>query len=78
MCVGGVDLLAKLGVSLGELVVPELRISAADNAGLQVLGAMFVSIMGAGGVSTGQMVYITHNIAELFLLQTACLDLGLI
>ena len=78
MCVGGVDLLTKLGVSLEELVMPELRISAADNAGLNVVGAVFVVITGAGGISTGQMVYIARNISELFLSQAACLELGLI
>ena len=74
MCVGGMDLLYKLEVGIKELVKPELRISAADNAGLQVLGAMFILITGAGGVRTGQMVYIT----ELFLSQAACLDLGVV
>ena len=78
MCVGGVDLLNRLGVSLVELVVPELRIAAADNAGLQVLGAVFVTITGVGGIGRGQMVYIARGISELFLSQSVCLELGLI
>ena len=49
MCVGGMDLLDKLGVCAEELVVPELWIVVADNAGLQVVGAMFARITGAGG-----------------------------
>ena len=55
-CVGDVDLLDRLGVSLEELVVPELRIAAADNAGLQVVGALFATITGVGAIRTGQMV----------------------
>ena len=71
MCVGGMDLLYRVGVSLEELVTPELRIAAADNAGLQVVGAVFATITGAGGISTGQMVYITRGIMELFLSKSA-------
>ena len=53
MYVRGVDLLSKLGVSLKELTIPELCISAADNAGLQAMGEMFVTIRGARGIRTG-------------------------
>ena len=62
MCVGGMDFLDKLGVCEEELVVPELWIAVADNAGLQVVGAIFARIMGAGGVCTSQMVYMARGI----------------
>ena len=78
MCVANVTVADELGIPRGMLVSPALQISAANNAGLRILGAGFVTITAQGGQSTRQMVYFADGVGRFYLSQDACLDLGII
>ena len=78
MCVTGLDVAARMGIATSELVPCKMTISVADDAGLQVRGAAFLTLTGRGGVSCGQMVYFAEGLEEFFVSKVAMRDLGII
>ena len=77
MCVADVSVADRLGISREQLVSPALRIFVANNAGLSIVGAGFLSLS-VGGRCTQQMVYFASGVGQLFLSQEACMELGVI
>ena len=55
-----------------------LKISVANNDGLEILGAMFVNLTTAAGTSSRQMVYLAEGVGDFYMSQEACQDLGVI
>ena len=78
MCVVCHAFTRSLGLSLADLVEPELQISVANNMGLSVVGAIMCPFTHEGGVETGQIIFIARGVAELFLSKAACRELGII
>merc|ERR1712082_140601 len=61
MCVTGVRVALQLGVRAGDLVPCELRINGANNSGLDIVGAMFLTLEKEGW-KTNQMVYVARGV----------------
>ena len=75
-CLVGLKIVKKLGLSTKDLIPVSLKMHAADNHDIRILGA----IKNSKGEekSTRQMVYVTSNTDKLFLSREACMDLGII
>ena len=82
MCVAGPSLLHSLGCTKRELIKLQGGVSTADNAGLTLLGGIFIKIKAVTPqgalLFTEQLVYIAEGINTLFLSKSACRDLGII
>ena len=78
-CLVGFKVVKKLGLSTKDL---NLRMHAADNHDIQLLGATILRLSGKDcsgkEISTRQVVYVTNNTDKLFLSREACADLGII
>ena len=77
MCVAGTSIAHKMGMNNSELIRPKLKVSVADNSGLQLAGAAFVTITGPAG-STNQLVYFADNVEDFFLSKQALVELHII
>ena len=77
MCVSGTQVAERMGIRRSDLLKPRLKISVADNSGLELAGAAFVTITGPGGQSN-QLVYFADNVDDFFLSKAACMDLNII
>ena len=78
MCVTGVKVVLQLGLRASDLVPCSVRINGANNSGLDVVGAVFLTLSGPGGWSTSQMVYVAKGVSEFYLSKEACRELGTI
>ena len=67
-----------MGIMPRELARTQMSISVADNAGLVVQGAAFVTLSGEGGVTCGQTVYFCSGLEEFFISKEAMRALGII
>lgn len=76
-CLMGTSILHKLGLSLDDLIPVRLRMRAANNSHLNILGAAILTLSNLRK-TTRQMVYVTSNVSKMFLSQEACADLGII
>merc|ERR1712082_122135 len=61
MCVTGIGVALQLGLKARDLVPCNLRINGANNSGLDVLCAMFVT-MSKDGLRSKQMVYVSRGV----------------
>ena len=81
-CLAGLKVVKKLGLSVKDLIPVEIKIHAADNHNIRILGATILRLSGKDAKgeeqSTRQMVYVTDNTDKLFLSREACVDLGII
>ena len=81
-CLAGLKVVKKLGLSVKELIPVEIKMHAADNHNIRILGATILRLSGRDTKgeeqSTRQMVYVTDNTDKLFLSREACVDLGII
>ena len=68
----------KLNLSKSDIFVPALRVSVADNARLELMGAQFFTLSAAGGQTTEQLVYFAKGVGEFYLSKSALIDLGVI
>ena len=72
----------KLGLSTKDLIPVNLKMHAADNHNICILGATILRLSGKNSkgeeTSTRQMVYVTNKTDKLFLSREACIDLGII
>ena len=78
-CLAG---LKKLGLSTADLLPVTLKMHAADDRDIPILGAAILRLSGTSSkgeaVSTRQIVYITKHTDKIFLSREACADLGII
>ena len=81
-CLAGFKVIKKLDLSTKDLIPVTLKMHAADNHDIAILGATILRLSGEGlhgkEMSTRQMVYITNHTDKLFLSREACIDLGII
>ena len=81
-CLGGVKLLSRIGHTTTDLIPVSMKMHAANEKGIHIIGAVILRFMGnsANGESreTRQITYITNNSDKLFLSREACIALGMI
>merc|ERR1712059_107604 len=77
MCVAGTAIAESMGITKSDLIKPKLKISVADNSGLNLAGTAFINVSGPGG-ETNQLVYFADNVDDFFISKQACMDLNII
>ena len=78
MGLAGREVMTRMGLREADLLVPAIKVSVANNAGLRMLGAVFAMFSGARGASARQMLYFAEGIDDFYLSKTACRELGAI
>ena len=56
ICIMGTEIMSRMGLRADDLLDCKMRVSAANNAALEILGAVFLTLSGEGGVSARNMV----------------------
>ena len=81
-CLVGFKVVKKLCLSTQDLIPVYIKMHAANNNNIYILGATILRLSGKNKngqeESTRQIVYVTDNTDKLFLSREACVDLGLI
>ena len=81
-CLAGIIVLYRLGLTPSDLIPGTMRMHAADNKDINILGAtmLHITAKNANGriFETRQMVYITDCSEKFFLSRGACVDLHII
>ena len=80
-CLAGLKIVKKLGLSIRDLIPVDIKMHAADNRDIRILGATILRLSGkhkGEERSTRQIVYVTDHTDKLFLSREACTDLGII
>ena len=78
----GPQQLSQLGLSKCDLMGVQMRLSAANGSGLNILGALFINISGESHLGkvyqTKQLCYVAEGVDKLLLSKEACQKLGMI
>ena len=78
-CLAGINIVKKLVLSTGDLIPVSLRMHAADNHNIHILGATILKLSGKDNKETEMSIkHMTNNTNKLFLSREACIDLGII
>ena len=81
-CLAGMKVLHRLGLRESDLIPVTLRMHAANNNGIKILGAAILRFSGQSNsgqiLATRQLVYVTSDTDKLFLSREACTALGMI
>ena len=81
-CLVGIDNVRKLGLHKRNLIPVKMRMHAANNDNINILGAAILGFSGQDGsgnvVETRQLVYVTDTSSRLFLSKEACIALRMI
>ena len=67
-----------IGIPQSLLTDPALQISVANNARFHVAGAGLLTVTVTGGQTTQPMVYFAEAVGQFYLIQGACMELGII
>ena len=81
-CLSGLDLLTKLHLKQSHLIPVQMKMNAANNNSIKLIGALPLRITGTSpaGIThtTRQLVYFTESTNRMFLSKQACASLGII
>ena len=81
-CLAGVKLLHQLGLQIHHLIPVTMKMTAANENRIRILGALILRISGnttnATNLQTRQIVYFTDSSDKLYLSKQACVSLGMI
>lgn len=81
-CLAGLTVVKKLDVSVRDLIPVNIKMQAANNDNIRILGATILRLSGKNNEgeerSTRQMVYMKDNTDKLFLSRETCVDLEII
>ncbi|CAC5390777.1 unnamed protein product [Mytilus coruscus] len=81
-CLVGIKVIHRLGINQTELYPVNMKMHAANNKGITILGATILRISGKDDqgrhVETRQMTYVTDNSDKLFISREACIALRMI
>ena len=81
-CLAGMKVIHLLGLGKNDLLPVTLRMHAANNDGIKILGAVVLRFSGQSHsgqlLETRQIVYVTSDTDKLFLCREACTALGMI
>ena len=81
-CLAGVNILHPLGLTEDDLIPVTMKMHAANNNRMTILGATVLRFSGKSEtdeiINTCQIVYITDSCSKIFLGREACVTLGII
>ena len=81
-CLAGLKTISPLGINTDTLIPVTLKMHAANNKGIRILGAVVLRISGKDNdgnkVETRQVTYVTDSTDKFFLSREACIELGMI
>ena len=81
-CLAGISILKPLGITKSDLIPTSMKMKAANQNAISILGALVFRITGftqsGRPVTTRQIVYLTDSTDKLFLSREACVALGLL
>ncbi|XP_014676386.1 PREDICTED: uncharacterized protein LOC106816320 [Priapulus caudatus] len=81
-CLASLKVVNRLGLGKADLIPVTLRMNAANNKGINILGAAILRFSGkdtsGNTLETRQVTYITDNSDKLFISREACIRLGMI
>jgi len=81
-CLIGLNLVKQLGIQRENLIPVSMRMHAANNNRIAILGAVFLRLTRKDShgesVETRQLIYVTNNTDKLFISREACIKPGLI
>ena len=81
-CLAGIKVLHKIGLGQCDLIPVNMKMHAANNKGIVILGAIVARLSGKDcenrEVETRQVIYITDSSDRFFLSKEACVALGMI
>ncbi|XP_071177635.1 uncharacterized protein [Mytilus edulis] len=81
-CLNGIKVIHRLGINQTELIPVNMKMHAANNKGITILGATTLRISDRDDqgrhVETRQMTYVTDNSDKLFISREACIALRMI
>lgn len=81
-CLAGIDVLHQLGLSERDLIPVTMKMHAANNNMIKIIGAAVLRFSGRAMndkmIETRQIVYITNSTTKVFLSREACVTLGII
>ena len=81
-CLAGIKIMQQLGLQQSDLIPVSMRMHAANNQGIKILGAIALRLTGKDvhgkPVETRQLTYITDNSDKFFVSREACADLGVV
>ena len=78
MCIGTMEVAMRMGLMEADLLPVRMQVSVANDAGLRLVGAAFVTLTGRGGVKASVMLYVAKSVTEFFVSKGACRALGII
>ena len=81
-CLASLKVVNRLGIKKSDLIPVKLTMRAANNNGINILGASIIRFSGCSSsgkqYQTRQIVYVTNDADKLFLSREACRKLGMI
>lgn len=81
-CLTGIKTIEQLGLRTSDLIPVTMRMHAANNQKINVLGAVILRLCGTSSsgdrIETRQLAYVTDSTNKFFLSREACVQLGLI
>lgn len=81
-CLASIKAIRRLGLRKRDLIPVTLKMHAANNKGITILGAVILRLSGkdkSGNlIETRQITYVTDNSDKLFISREACINLGMI
>lgn len=81
-CLASISMIQHLGLHKNDLVPVSMKMHAANNKGISILGAAILRITGTDqrgkALETRQVVYVTDESDKIFLSREACISLGMI
>jgi len=81
-CLAGMKAISRLGLKTQDLIPVTLKMHAANNKGIKIIGAAILRISGedkdGNTLETRQITYVTDTSDKFFLSREACISLGMI
>jgi hypothetical protein len=81
-CLASIKVIHRLGLQKHDLIPVTMQMHAANNKGINILGAVILRLSGkdpsGNPVETRQIVYVTDNSNKFFMSREACVALGMI
>lgn len=81
-CLVGIQVATRLGLTQDDLIPVTMKMHAANEKGINILGAAILRFSGTGKpdhpMETRQIVYVTDSSDRIFLSREACVELGMI
>ena len=81
-CLAGINAIKVLGLTEKDLIPVSMRMHAANNRGIKILGAVAITFSGESKsgltLETRQITYVTDSTDKVFLSREACVELGMI